>query len=135
MTVLEYWNVAMGECYTYNSLLTVSENQDYHWENCWLLNKMLNKMFYFYQNGWNKTESIFLNNNDNFFHVDGNILETDTIHTMLNNEDMLYVIYNEYRTPMKHVQTYLQAHNAVNMFTKYFENSVLLMVLLMHKVW
>jgi len=53
---------------------------------------------------------------------------------MLNNEDMLYVIYNEYGTPMKHVQTYLQAHNVVNMFTKYFENSVLLMVLLMHKV-
>jgi hypothetical protein len=55
---------------------------------------------------------------------------------MLNNEDTDKdnVIYNEDRTPMKHVQTYLQAHDVVKMFTKYFENSVLLMVLLMHKV-
>jgi hypothetical protein len=78
----------------------------------------------------------FFNNNDSFLHVDGNTLETDTIHTMLNNEDTDKdnVIYNEDRTPMKHVQTYLQAHNVVIMFTKYFENSILLMVLLMHKV-
>jgi hypothetical protein len=122
---------------TPTAVLTVSENQDYHWDNCWLLTKMLNKMFYFYQNGWNKTESIFFNNDDDFLHVDGNILQTDTIHTMLNIEDTDKdnVIYNEDRTPMKHVQTYLQAHNVVNMFTIYFENSVLVMVLLMHKVW
>jgi len=48
MIICLYWNVAMGECYIY---LTVSENLDYQWENCWLLTKMLNKMFYFYQNG------------------------------------------------------------------------------------
>jgi hypothetical protein len=128
MTVCVYWNVAMVSV-TPTSLLTVSENQDYHWENCWLLNKMLNKMFYFYRMAETK-QNLFLNNNDNFLHVDGNILETDTIHTMLNNEDMLYVIYNEDGTPMKHVQTYLQAHNVVSMFTKYCENRVLLMVLL-----
>jgi hypothetical protein len=71
-----------------------------------------------------KTQSIFFNNKDNFLHVDGNILETDTIHAVLNNEDTDKdnVIYNEGRTPMKHVQTYLQAHNVTNMFTKYFEN-------------
>jgi len=80
---------------------------------------------------------MFFNNNDNFLYGDGNILQTDTIHTMLNKEDTDKdnVIYNEDRTPMKHVQTYLEAHNVVNMFTKYFENSVLLMVLLMPSLY